>query len=55
MYYIQIFLYSLLVVLGLILAVISPDHMTIGVIGSVAGITCLYLTIKEKRNQPRQW
>jgi hypothetical protein len=55
MYYIQVFLCSLLVVLGLILAVISPDHMTIGVIGSAGGITCLYFIIKEKRNQPRRW
>lgn len=55
MYYVQMFLYSLLVVLGLVLAVISPDHMTVGVIGSAGGITCLYLIITERRNQPRRW
>jgi hypothetical protein len=55
LYYVQVFLYSLLVVMGIVLAVISPDHMTLGVIGSAAGITCLYLNIKERRNQPRQW
>ena len=53
MYYIQIFFYSLLVVLGIILAIFGDK--TIGIIGAVAGITCVYFTIKEKRNQPRQW
>ena len=53
MYYVQIVLYSLLVVLGVILAIFGDK--TIGIIGGVAGITCMYITIKEKRNQPRQW
>ena len=53
MYYVQIVLYSLLVVLGVILAIFGDK--TIGIIGAVAGITCMYITIKEKRNQPRQW
>lgn len=53
MYYIQMFMYSLLVVLGIILAVFG--NTTIGIIGSTAGVMCIYLNIIEKRNQPRQW
>ena len=55
MYIVQLILYVSLIMLGLILAVASPQHMTIGIIGSVAGVMCTYITIKEKRNQPRQW
>lgn len=53
MYYIQMFMYSLLVVLGIILAVVGDT--TIGIIGASAGITCIYLNIIERRNQPRRW
>ena len=55
MYIVQLILYVSLIILGLSLAVVSPQHMTIGIIGSVGGVMCAYLTIKEKRNQPRQW
>ena len=53
MYYVQLVFCSLLVVLGVILAIFGDK--TIGIIGAVAGITCVYTIIKEKRNQPRQW
>lgn len=53
MYYIQMFLYSLLVVLGVILAIFGDT--TLGIVGAAAGITCIYININERRNQPRQW
>jgi len=55
-YYAQIAMYSLLIICGLVLSVFGGSHhFTLGMIGSAAGTIAVYLTIKEKRNQPRRW
>jgi len=55
-YYAQIAMYSLLIICGLVLSVLGGSHhFTLGMIGSAAGTIAVYLTIKEKRNQPRRW
>jgi len=42
-----------LILCGMLVAFFSD--LTVGVIASAGGITMLYLTITEKRNQPRRW
>ena len=53
MYALQIVMALALILCGMLVAVFSD--LTIGIIGSVGGVTMLYLTITEKRNQPRRW